>query len=257
MEPDAPSSRPAAPRIVVTVSVAARTSDPDLAARKNELYADGVRRAGGDPVLLDATAASATRRTTLDSMAGLLLTGGADLDPGRYGHALEGSTGMEPERDELEADAWRVAETQRLPVLGLCRGFQAINVFSGGTLRQHVDGHAGAPYGRGPALRHRIRLVPGTKLTRILVPTNLGGGAIEVNSYHHQAVGRTDLAPGLLASAVASGPDGEVVEGLEGRGDRFVVGVQCHPERLESTPPEFERLWRVFVDACRGPVRVR
>ena len=78
-----------------------------------------------------------------------------------------------------------------------------------------------------------------------------------VNSYHHQGVRAEDLAPGLVASATASSPVGELVEGLETRSGRFVVGIQSHPERRDSTPDAFERLFRVFVDACRGAVAAR
>ncbi|OGO53896.1 MAG: hypothetical protein A2Z32_02695 [Chloroflexi bacterium RBG_16_69_14] len=186
-------------------------------------------------------------------MDGLLLSGGGDLDPARYGHADRGSVSIEPERDILEAEAWAVAQARGLPVLGLCRGFQAINAFSGGTLLQHVDGHAGPAFGKGPAKTHPVRVAPGTRLARILFPTNAGGGVLRVNSYHHQAIRASDLAPGLVASAWASSPAGDLVEGLEAADGRFVLGVQCHPERTDSTPVAFERLFSVFVDAARGP----
>jgi putative glutamine amidotransferase len=75
-----------------------------------------------------------------------------------------------------------------------------------------------------------------------------------VNTYHHQAVRPQDVAPSLIASAWVESPIGEVVEAVEGRDDRFVVGVQCHPERTEFSPPEFERLWSAFVNACRESV---
>jgi gamma-glutamyl-gamma-aminobutyrate hydrolase PuuD len=80
---------------------------------------------------------------------------------------------------------------------------------------------------------------------------------VTVNSYHHQGVVAEGLAPGLVASAWASSRTGELIEGLEAGGERFVVALQCHPERTESTPPEFERLFRFFVDACRGSVVAR
>lgn len=240
------------PRIVVTVGVTARQAEPDIAARKNDLYADGVRRHGGEPVVLDATASPDERRAAFEAMDGLLLSGGTDIDPSRYGRPNEGSQGIEPDRDQLEAEAWAAAEVRGVPVLGICRGFQAVNVFAGGTLLQHVDGHAGPDYGRGPAAEHAIRLVPGTRLARILSPTN-GSGVLRVNTYHHQAIRAPDLAPGLIASAWATSPASEIVEGFESPGDRLVIGVQCHPERVESTPPAFERLWGFFVDAARGP----
>ena len=160
---------------------------------------------------------------------------------------------IEPERDALEAEAWAAAQRRGLPVLGICRGFQAINAFSGGTLLQHVDGHLGPAFGKGPAKIHPLRVAPGTRLARILFPTNAGGGVLSVNSYHHQAVRASDLAPGLVANAWASSPAGDLIEGLEAADGRFVFGLQCHPERTESTPAAFERLFRVFVDAARGP----
>lgn len=244
-----------APRIVVTVAVATRQAEPEIAERKNRLYADGLARHGAEPLVLDATAGADARAAAFAAMDGLLLSGGADIDPARYGQPVDGSADIEPDRDDLEAEAWAAAAARGLPVLGICRGFQAINVFAGGTLLQHVDGHAGPGYGHGPAREHPLRLAPGTRLARILNPTNVRGGVLPVNSYHHQAVRPADLAPGLVANAWASSPAGDLVEGFEAQADRFVVGVQCHPERTESTPDAFERLFGFFVDACRGPVR--
>jgi putative glutamine amidotransferase len=248
-------SRPApvAPRIVVTVAVPARQPEPEIAARRNALYAAAIARHGGEAVVVDATTDAAARAQAFAAMDGLLISGGADLHPERYGQPSRGSTTMEPDRDALEHEAWTVAQTKSLPVLGVCRGFQAINAFSGGTLLQHVDGHQGPRWGQGPALIHPLRVAPGTRLARILFPTNARGGVVRVNSYHHQAVRASDLAPGLVASAWASSPAGDLVEGLEAADGRFVFGVQCHPERTESTPPVFERLFGVFVDAARGP----
>jgi putative glutamine amidotransferase len=132
-----------------------------------------------------------------------------------------------------------------------------MNVFAGGTLLQHVDGHAGPGYGSGPPMTHPLRVVPGTKLARILYPTNVGGGVLQVNSYHHQAVRRRDLASGFTACGIASSAEGELVEALEAPAGPFRMGVQCHPERTESTPRQFERLFAFFVDACRGPAAGR
>jgi putative glutamine amidotransferase len=243
----------AVPRIVVTVAVASRQSEPEIAARKNALYADSVARHGAEPVVLDATAGADERAEAFATMDGLLISGGADLDPSRYGQPSRGSVTVEPDRDELEADAWTIAQERGLPVLGLCRGFQAINAFSGGTLLQHVDGHQGPRWGAGPAHVHPLRVAPGTRLARILSPTNAGAAVLRVNSYHHQAIRPSDLAPGLVANAWASSAAGDLIEGIEAADGRFVFGVQCHPERTESTPPAFERLFSVFVDAARGP----
>ena len=177
------------------------------------------------------------------------------MDPARYGRAIAGSVATEPERDALEHEAWTAASARGVPILGVCRGMQAINVFSGGTLVQHVDAHAGPGWGVGPAATHPLRLAPGSRLARILFPTNARGGVVTVNSYHHQGVRAADLAPGLVANAFASSEAGDLVEGLEAADGRFLIGVQCHPERTESTPPAFARLFSVFVDAARGPRR--
>jgi putative glutamine amidotransferase len=245
------------PRVVVTVAAPAAQPNPELASRKNELYADAIRRHGGEPILLDATASVDERARAFQAMTGLLFSGGADIDPARYGSPNRGSTSIEPDRDALEAEAFASAESRDLPILAICRGFQALNVFLGGRLLQDVDAHAGAGWGKGPAVIHPLRISPGTRLARILFPTNVRGGVLEVNSFHHQAVRREDLAPGLIANATASSPAGELIEGVETRSGRFVLGIQCHPERLESTPEAFERVFAVFVDACRGSVAAR
>ncbi len=247
---------PVVPRIVVAVADPAIQAEPGIAERKNDLYAEAIRRHGGEPVVLDSRASEADRQAAFADMAGLLLTGGADIDPARYGRPNQGSVSLEPDRDALEAEAYAAATSRVVPILGICRGFQAINVFSGGTLLQHVDGHVGASWGHGPAREHALRLVPGSRLARILSPSR-PGAATTVNSYHHQAIRATDLAPGLTPSAWAASPEGDLVEGFEATDGRFLFGVQCHPERTESTPDSFERLWRFFVDACRGPISAR
>jgi putative glutamine amidotransferase len=250
------TTRPA-PRIVITVAAVADRTDPDIARRKNELYPASVARHGAEPIVLDETSSATERETAFATMDGLLLSGGADLDPTRYGRRAQGATDVEGGRDALEAEAWATAQARGIPVLGICRGLQAINVFSGGSLLQDVDGHRGASWGHGAAASHPLRVAPGSRLARILFPTNVRGGVLEVNSYHHQAVRPGDLAPGLVASAWASSPAGDLVEGLEAADGRFVMAVQSHPERTESTPSAFERLFAVFVDAARGPARGR
>jgi putative glutamine amidotransferase len=242
------SSTSPAPRIVVTVAVPGQQPEPAIAARKNQLYADAIARHGALPVVLDATAPVAERAAAFWSMDGLLLSGGADIDPARYGQSLDGAIALEPDRDALEWEAWSTAADRGVPVLGLCRGLQAINVFSGGSLLQHVDGHAGAAWGHGPAATHPLRVDSASRLAGWI-----GGlGSLDVNSYHHQGIRSADLADGLVASAWAESSAGDLVEGLEAADDRFVVGVQCHPERTESTPEAFERLFAAFVAACRG-----
>ena len=200
------------PRIVVTLHgpEQAALEEPTWASFDN--YLDAVRRAGGDPVALDPTVErcrAATRRWP--TMDGLLLPGGADLDPALYGEEPHPAVAVEGARDDLELAAWSAARERGVPIFGVCRGFQAINVFSGGTLVQHLEGHDSptqAPEG------HPLHLEPASRLATILGETE-PLLRTEVNSYHHQAVRPADLAPGLVASAVAPHDDGELVEALE------------------------------------------
>lgn len=254
-----PRPGPAArlPRIVVTVADPRRSASPDLADRKNARYMEAVERAGGRPVPLDETSTADERAAALAAMQGLLLSGGADLDPALYGEAASGASDVQPGRDELENAAWQAAHAGGIPVLGICRGFQAINVFLGGRLVQHVDGHRGPGYLEGPAATHQLKLVRGTRLASIL---GAADATLDVNTYHHQGVRPADLAPGLRVAGTSAHAGGDLVEAFEATPPglpeaappgAFVIGVQCHPERTESTPPEFDRLFAAFVEAAR------
>jgi putative glutamine amidotransferase len=181
-------------------------------------------------------------------MDGLVISGGADIDPARYGEESFGSRPPERGRDELDAVAFAAAQVRLVPVLGVCRGLQAINVLSGGTLLQDVGGHESEPYPGQPVTQHPIAINPGTRLAGIVGEPE----ALVVNSYHHQAVTPDRLAPTLVASALADHDGTSLVEGLEARDpDRWLIGVQCHPERTESSPLVLERLWNAFVAAAR------
>jgi gamma-glutamyl-gamma-aminobutyrate hydrolase PuuD len=186
-------------------------------------------------------------------MDGLLLSGGADLHPALYGQPVAGSRDIEPGRDALELAAWRAAAQRGRPVLGICRGIQAINVFAGGGLIQDLDGHGSPAYGSGPANRHPMRVDRASRLARVLRPTAPGDFVVQVNTYHHQGFSRDQLAPGLAVAGTATHPAGEIVEAVESAGQgQLILGIQCHPERTESTPPEFARLFAFFVDAARA-----
>ena len=257
--PAEPSSN--SPLIVITVANAAASADPALALRKSELYAAGITRHGGNAVLVDVSTPTAERDRLFGEMAGLLLTGGPDMDPALYREAAAGATDLDPARDSLDKAAWQAAQGRAVPVLGICRGLQAINVFSGGSLLQDVPDHAGTPYGQGAPHTHDMEIDPDSRLGRAVAegaPEGLAASdeddstiELTVNTYHHQAVDRARLAPGLKAVGWAASKSGRLVEGLESRDDRWLVAVQCHPERTESTPDEFEGLWAVFVHAAR------
>lgn len=217
--------------------------------KKNDNYFNAVRLAGGEAVPLLAEAASWAEE--LEGLQGLLLTGGGDVHPGRYGQEYPGKCEMVDElRDELELRALSFCRERGLPVLGICRGFQVINVALGGSLLQDLaTDHVGAlPHRsvRDVSQVHSIRLVPGTALAGILGRD----GKIQVNSRHHQGLTERELAPGLKVSAVA--PDG-IVEGIESWDEPFLVGVQCHPER----PGEAEAMEGVFAALVEQASRTR
>jgi putative glutamine amidotransferase len=252
---------PRRPRIVVTWLDPALKPNPELSRRKLELYVDAIVRNGGDPVVVHPSMSDADREAAFGEMAGLFLTGGADVDPALYGEEVAGSGEIDRARDLLELAAWRTVEARSLPVLGVCRGLQAINVFAGGSLIQDLPDHAGTPYGSGPAHTHNMEIDPDSRLARALAAAAPEGLAatdgddasveITVNTYHHQAVSQARLAPRLRAVGWASSSQGRIVEAAESRDGRWIVGVQCHPERTESTPSEFEGLFEAFVRAAR------
>ena len=145
---------------------------------------------------------------------GLLLSGGGDIHPARFGQAVQnGRLSIDPVRDEEEHELFEAFSARSKPILGICRGAQAINVFLGGTLRQHIEGHSGCC--------HRVRCVP--RLAALV------GVAPTVNSYHHQAVDA--IAPSLHAAAWAD--DGTVEAVMHGSAP--ILGIQWHPERM--APP--------------------
>jgi putative glutamine amidotransferase len=203
-----------------------------------------VAAVGGQPVLLAATPGSRRRLDeVLDGAGGLLLPGGWDLDPALYGEEpspLVGTT--DPELDQAEMEALRAALDRGLPVLGICRGQQVINVTLGGTLHQHVPGHDGRGFARH-RLAHPVEVESGSELYLAA-----GGPEVMVNSLHHQAV--KDLGRGLRLTARSA--DG-VVEGVELE-DR-IVAVQCHPEELVERSVWARGLLQGFVERAARRAR--
>jgi gamma-glutamyl-gamma-aminobutyrate hydrolase PuuD len=183
-------------------------------------YVDIVLAAGGIPVVLPPVVGIAGAVGRLDA---LLLSGGADVGADRYGAVPHDRAGRpQPERDTAELACLEAALAAGLPVLGVCRGAQVLNVGLGGTLHQHLpdvvghDGHNPTP---GVFTDVDVRLEPGGRIGAVVGPL------VRVRCHHHQAVDR--LAPGLVATGWAA--DG-TVEAIEHPGHPFVVGVQWHPE---------------------------
>lgn len=201
----------------------------DVPGEPIEQYWERVREAGGEPIDLAGPAAD------VGGLDGLMLTGGLDVAPARYGEAPHPKVKpADAARDDFEVALVNDALARDLPVLAICRGHQLLNVALGGGLLQHIEGdHHRADYrSEGyPSRWHTVRFAPESRLRGLL-----GADEIEVNSRHHQAVLASTLAPGLTPVAVS--PDG-MIEAVESREHRWVVGVQWHPERLEAEHPDF------------------
>jgi len=212
-------------------------------------YIRAVLAAGGVPLLIGPTGEPELMEPVLARVDGLLVTGGADVAPALYGQEpLPGLGKVDPEWDALDVTAARLALARDLPVLGICRGVQVLNVAAGGTLYQDIPNQvSGALSHSQTAPRHEpthpVTLLPGSRLHRLL-----GETAVAVNSFHHQSV--LAVAPGFQVSAHA--PDG-VIEGIESTTHRFALGVQWHPELLVEGHPVQRRLFAGLVAAAAGP----
>ena len=186
----------------------------------------------------------------LDSVDGLLLSGGADVDPVHYGRSPDANLGVvDPYRDAFELALYREARSRNLPILGICRGIQLIAVAEGGALHQHLPAdpsrlqHSQASPEGHPI--HRVKLEPGTALadafTRVGEDVTAG---VQVNTYHHQGL---DGVPDSLR-AIAWTDDG-LVEAVEGRDGAFLVGVQWHPEMAFEKHPRQIAPFEMFARA--------
>jgi putative glutamine amidotransferase len=189
----------------------------------------------------------------LEHIDALLLSGGPDLHPAIYGRQESPELGpTEPELDAYELMLCRAALACRKPVLGVCRGMQLLNVACGGTLHQHVPDVVGEEVEHrsplpGVKAGHDVEILPGTMLQRII-----GRESLHVNSFHHQGI--DDLGRGLRVAACSA--DG-LIEGVEGTGDSFVLGVQWHVESLTADQPRHAAIVAALVVAARGPVTQR
>ena len=206
-------------------------------------YIDGVNRAGGIACLLPPQPVNAdVASRILDGLDGLIIAGGRDVVPDTYGQpphpATDEAVAENRLRDELERALVLEAIRRRMPLLGICRGAQMINVALGGTLHQHlpdVIGHTHHRKGNAVFSTSAVRTVPGTRLAALI------GESSDAQCYHHQAIDR--LGDGLVISAQDS--DG-VIEAIEIPGDSFVLAVQWHPEeRLDDL-----RLFAAVVGAA-------
>ncbi len=214
-------------------------------------YVEGVAEAGGVPVVLPPVAGARAAEALLGGMDGLLLSGGSDLHPGYYGEEPLPELGVTvPERDAFEMALLEHALRRQIPILGICRGMQVLNVALGGTLYQDLPsqmdhmvllGHRQETPKWQPT--HEVEVDGGSKVAKIL-----GTDELKVNSYHHQAI--KELASGLVTVAYAS--DG-VIEAVESSdlSKRWLIGVQWHAEAMRDAGPEHRNLFEAHVSAAK------
>lgn len=212
-------------------------------------YVKGVSEAGGVPVILSPSLSLQAAEALLDGLDGLLLSGGPDLDPGYYGEGPIPELGTTiPEWDALEIALLRLALEQGMPIFGICRGMQILNVALGGTLYQDVPSQLGADvfnhWQTTPKCQvtHEVEVLDDSYLAKIT-----DRQTVEVNSYHHQGIkGLADVL--TVAARCADG----VIEALESRyfSDRWIVGVQWHPEGMRDTESGHRNLFEAHVCAA-------
>jgi putative glutamine amidotransferase len=216
----------------------------------NAAYARSVVAAGGVPLILSPVLGPSYAARALDGVDGLLLTGGEDIDPAWYG--ADPSPQLYPpsrERDLFELAIFAAARQRELPILGICRGIQLVNVGLGGTLYQDLPSESPSAVDHNPpaertARSHAVLLQPGSRAAAALGATRLS-----VNSFHHQAI--RDLAPGLVVSGTTE--DG-VIEVVESPADApWLLAVQWHPEEMHADGRAPERgLFKALVVEAGG-----
>lgn len=210
-----------------------------------EGYFRAVEHVGGEFVLIHYNTDLSLIDEIVETLDGIIFAGGPDIDPVLYGQDVDPDCGrINRLRDDLELKLFESAAKRKLPVLGICRGIQLLNVAMGGTLIQHVPGRFEGSLHQQNAKRlelwHDVSVLPGTPLAGIY-----GDNAkVRTNSFHHQAI--LDLAEGLCVNAVV---DEGFVEAVSGTGEQFILGVQWHPEVSYNVDANSRKVFDLFNDA--------
>ncbi|MFL5469529.1 MAG: gamma-glutamyl-gamma-aminobutyrate hydrolase family protein [Gemmatimonadaceae bacterium] len=239
------SARKPAPACTVAVTAGIRPDGDTNRVRLTAAYVTALENAGLVPLIVPPLTSADAASAVLDSVAGLVLTGGEDVDPARYGEQRhEKVRSVNAARDATEAALIQEARARGTPVLAICRGIQMLNVALGGTLVQDISSQCNTDIvhdedGPRDSRSHEVSIEPGS-----LIAKAVGTEHLTVNSFHHQSVKR--VADGMRVTARS--PDG-IIEGLEStEDDWWVMAVQWHPEEMnESTEPWDRGLFKAFA----------
>jgi putative glutamine amidotransferase len=241
----------------LVVGVTTRSGNPEWVTKNTRNYLNTLNSFGVTSVILSPDTPAQLPNGTLyhpdaegrmdpailNHFHGLILSGGGDVDPKYFGAELNGA---EPEsidlgRDELELGLARAALEMDIPIFGICRGCQVLNVAAGGSMIQHFGGHRSP---KNSTAYHDIAVTPQSRFHQIV-----GAESFAVNTFHHQGIDRASIAPIFTPSATAV-PDSWLVEAYESATHGWVVGVQWHPERTFELSEPHIRLWHSFLAAC-------
>jgi putative glutamine amidotransferase len=239
------SARKPVPACTVAVTASIRQDGDTSRVRLTAAYVTALENAGLIPLIVPPLSSDRAAAAVLDSVSGLVLTGGEDVDPARYGEQRhEKVRNVNAARDATEATLVEEAKARGIPVLAICRGIQILNVALGGTLVQDISSQCKTDIAHdeeGPrdSRSHEIDAEPGSLIARAI-----GAEHITVNSFHHQSVKR--VAEGMRVTARS--PDG-VIEGLESTDENWwVMAVQWHPEEMNDSPDPWDRgLFKAFA----------
>lgn len=205
-----------------------------------DTYLNSVYNAGAIPILLQPRRDGEFIKKMCEEVDGFIFSGGADLDPAMYGEENTASKNICSVRDEFEKLLFDEAIKTGKPILGICRGLQAINVFMGGSLCQHIDGHVQEE-------SREIRTHSASVINNTLLSNILKSERVDVNSFHHQVTKR--LAEGLTINAMS---DDGYVEAFHAKDHPFLLGVQWHPESYYNECETSRKIFEAFIDACKS-----
>lgn len=235
------------PRIAIPVP---HSGDPEYAGRALPQYEKAIELAGGEPVRIPLDQSAADLRKLVEHCDAMLLPGSrADVDPAKYRAARDPNTAdADLPRDGVDEFLLRHAYAQRKPVLGICYGLQALNVYRAGSLVQHIESVVNHAAGRQVPVAHTVAVDPSSKLAKIIRDANIDPLVMPVNSSHHQSA---DVVGKELRVAARCPQDG-IIEAIEGTvPDHFVLAVQWHPERSIENDAPSRAIFSALIEAAK------